>query len=173
MNLNGFPIERKKLAIEYFYNRIHKDADTGCWLWTGTLLPSGYGQFRFDKQSARAHRASYELLVGEIPDGLCMCHKCDVRRCCNPEHLFIGTRDDNMKDAASKGRLPSSTNHWTRLYPERMSLSQLTSGAKLSTDQVQQIKGLVCKRGDACLVAAQFGVSEAAVSRIVRGHAWK
>lgn len=79
-----------------------------CWLFTGSKI-RGYGQFHFNKKPTLAHRASYEIFVGKIPDGLWVCHKCDVRNCINPKHFFIGTRSDNMRDCVSKGRL-----YWQR-----------------------------------------------------------
>lgn len=76
---------------------------SGCWLFQGTSL-RGYGQFRYMGKTQLAHRASYMLFVGPIEPGLYVCHKCDVRSCINPDHLFLGTQSDNMKDCVSKGR---------------------------------------------------------------------
>ena len=89
----------------------------GCWLWKGAVRQhTGYGTLRLDPtHMVLAHRLSYELFVGDIPDGLHVCHHCDVRHCVNPAHLFTGTRSDNMKDAYDKGRLP----HMQRLHTFR------------------------------------------------------
>ena len=76
----------------------------GCWLWTGATASYGYGKMMLDGETVRAHRAAYLLLVGPIPDGLYVLHRCDVRRCVNPAHLFLGTPSDNTKDMLAKGR---------------------------------------------------------------------
>lgn len=76
----------------------------GCWEWQGWTA-HGYGYFRHDDGTDwRAHRASYSLLVGPIPEGFCVLHSCDNRRCVNPEHLWVGTASDNMRDCVQKGR---------------------------------------------------------------------
>lgn len=80
-----------------------------CWPWTGTRNDLGYGILRVTGKNVRAHRFAYELASGRpIPVGLEVCHRCDNPPCCNPAHLFLGTQGDNVRDAASKGRLKSS-----------------------------------------------------------------
>lgn len=88
--------------MKTFWDYVNKTES--CWLWTGRLSISGYGQFRQNKRFHRAHRVAWEITNGAIPDGLCVCHKCDVRHCVNPEHLFIGTCQDNANDRVAKGR---------------------------------------------------------------------
>lgn len=78
-------------------SRVEYDTNGGCWLWP---VSAGYGQFK----GKRAHRLSYEAFKGPIPDGLFVCHKCDVPACCNPDHLFVGTASDNSLDMVKKGR---------------------------------------------------------------------
>ena len=76
---------------------------TGCWQWLGATH-AGYGVFGFNRQMMRAHRVSYELYVGPIPPGLSVLHRCDNPPCTNPDHLFVGTQLDNMRDMCAKGR---------------------------------------------------------------------
>lgn len=77
----------------------------GCWLWTASTNHWGYGQLSCPGRSyLRAHRLSYEMHVGPIPDGLFVCHRCDVPACVRPDHLFLGTPKDNVDDMVAKGR---------------------------------------------------------------------
>lgn len=81
---------------------------TGCWDWHGYTNTQGYARVFTAGKLKRVHRMIYELFVGEIPEGLFVCHHCDNPRCINPEHLFIGTHQDNMNDMRRKGRLVAS-----------------------------------------------------------------
>ena len=78
--------------------------ESGCWLWTGYSRRDGYGYIAHNKRAIGAHRASWIIYRGDIPEGLHVCHTCDVRDCVNPDHLFLGTASDNMQDCVRKGR---------------------------------------------------------------------
>jgi len=78
--------------------------ESGCWIWMGSTTQKGYGDIKYDKKHHRAHRLSYELHNGAIEDGLMVCHSCDTPSCINPEHLFMGTAQDNTDDMVKKGR---------------------------------------------------------------------
>jgi hypothetical protein len=83
--------------------------ENDCHVWTAGKTAAGYGEINFDGETKLAHRVAYELLVGPIPDGLLVCHRCDNPSCVNPKHFFLGSSDDNAKDMARKGRGRKST----------------------------------------------------------------
>lgn len=100
---NGKAIDR----VESFWMKVHKKSDNECWEWTASVGSPGYGQLWMGDTYIGAHRFSYELHIGKIPDGLWVLHKCDNRKCVNPNHLFLGTQQDNETDKVSKGRQAS------------------------------------------------------------------
>lgn len=124
------------------------DTNGGCWLWTGALR-QGYGRARPDS----AHRASYRHFIGE-PGRLFVCHKCDIRICVNPYHLFLGTSAQNTADRDAKGR---------------QSKGEGRPGAKLTEAAVKEIKA---SREPGVTLAARFGVTTAAISLVRRGKNW-
>lgn len=132
-----------------------------CWPWTGFTRETGYAVIGINRKEYRAHRVSYFLENGRIDDDRLVLHRCDLRSCVNPAHLFLGTPKDNSQDAVRKGRN-------TRLYGERNGKAKLTRG------EVLRIRRM-CKTCMTCqkTVARLFGVSEAAVSYIVNGGRWQ
>jgi len=87
---------------ERFWSKVDKSGD--CWVWTAATFKGGYGQFRASKTRVSAHRFSYELVKGPIPDGMGVCHTCDNPPCVNPDHLFAGDQGVNLRDCTDKGR---------------------------------------------------------------------
>lgn len=139
---------------ELFLRKVEKSP--GCWLWKGSVNAHGYGNFTLNKQYVAAHRGAYLLLVGEIPVGMSVLHKCDNRKCVNPEHLFLGTQKDNIQDAISKNRFK-----WN------------LKGYPLSKEVVYQIKEHLIKGIPQLEIAQIFKVARSTVSAINTGQNWK
>lgn len=144
--------------LERFESQINKIVG-GCWLWTGELSPSGYGILRMGGSSLPTHRISFEIYKDQIPQGLCVCHACDVRACVNPDHLWLGTQTENIEDATKKGR---------------MNRGEDNARSKLTEDKVKDIIALY-KTGDysQAELGAQFGVNHSIISDIITGKKWK
>ena len=127
--------------------------DNGCHEWTGCLMPNGYGQFHKDGKTAYAHRIAYELAYG--PTDLHVLHKCDNRKCVNPEHLFSGTFEENMADMVSKNRQAHGDKNGRR---------------KLSSDEVRAIRSEIGSQRE---IAVKYGVTTSLVSMIRSGRIWR
>lgn len=128
----------------------------GCWLWQRGVDKDGYGQFYAEGKNIRAHRYSYKSYFGPIPEGMCVCHRCDTPRCVNPDHLFLGTSQENTADRHAKGRT-------TVLNGERHGASRLKS------EQVLEIRAM---RGSHREIANKFGISATTVYRIKKLINW-
>ena len=151
-----------KSPVEHrFWKRVNKTP--GCWLWTGHTNGDGYAQFCYkgNRRSSNASRYAYQLLVGEIPDGMDICHTCDNPACVRPDHLFPGTDLDNNRDKVNKNR---------------QAKGERNAGAVLTESQVLEIRRRYkpgCKVNGLKPLTIEFGISPAAVSRIVRGITWR
>lgn len=152
---------------ERFWSRVRKGKPDECWLWESCVDKDGYGlcscilKTGIRKRTLKAHRVSYYLEYRTIPEGLCVCHKCDTPRCVNPFHLFLGTHADNRHDMDAKGRgNPHSGNtHWQ---------------SKLTENQVHEIRFLRhIKKLSLKEIADFFGITYSNVGQIARGTAWK
>ncbi len=129
----------------------------GCWLWKCHCDKDGYGQINLSGQTIRAHRVSYEEFIGPIPDGKCVLHSCDVRRCVNPNHLFTGTQLENVQDMCRKGRFVAQ-------------IGEEHGRAKLSEVDIFNIRCNPLSQGK---IANQYGVSQSLISRIKNQHRWR
>jgi hypothetical protein len=153
--------------LERFERNYIPEPNSGCWLWLGNLTKSGYGQFRISptENSIPAHRAGYQLLKGDVPSELMVCHHCDVRCCVNPDHMFLGTAHDNMSDAAKKGRM-----NWKPGSTRALPFGEKHHKTTLTKDQVRYIYSSP-KTGRA--LAKEFNVSGNTISRIKLRQCWK
>lgn len=88
--------------MDRFWRKVNKTET--CWLWTGYIEKRGYGRFGYNYKTIEAHRMSWIIANGEIPEGMIICHECDNPSCVNPDHLFLGTHKDNTWDMVDKGR---------------------------------------------------------------------
>jgi hypothetical protein len=127
----------------------------GCWEWTGRLV-TGYGAIWLRGGHRKAHRISWEFANGPIPSGMFACHRCDNRRCVRPSHLFLGTHADNMADMARKGRANRMSR---RTHPN----------AKISPEQLVELRRLFAELTPTRTLAAKFGISVSRVTRLCSG----
>ncbi len=139
---------------ERFWRHVSPEPNSGCWLWDGPCDDFGYGRFRVGRAKKRVHRIAYEMLVGEVPDGLILRHRCDVPCCVNPAHLLTGTVADNNRDRSMRGRTCSG---------ERNPWSKLTLGDVRAIRQSAETHRAL---------GARFGVSHGVVGAIKRGEKW-
>lgn len=150
-----------------------KITESGCWIWMCGEDKDGYGQFSLQNKNIRAHRASWMVHVGDIPQGMCVMHRCDIPACINPHHLRLGTNAENTKDKMDKGRhRPASGDaHYLRRKPDARAGDKSPS-AKLSSAQTEQVKKLLGVKPQT-EIAKMFGVSRTCISAISTGRNWK
>lgn len=150
---------------ERFYKWVHKTES--CWLWTGRTKSHGYAAFRINGRLWRAHRFAWTLASNQdIPAGMVICHRCDNPKCVNPEHLFLGTQADNIRDTVSKGRARGNSNP----NPAR---GAAHGQSKLTANQVSEIRHAHENGALQVQLAAIYGVSQSTISDIVRRKKWK
>lgn len=153
-------IARKRLAeVKKLLSAKSRLGDNGCIIWTGYTQPNGYGWLNVGDVHMAAHRAALILSGVEVPAGMDVCHRCDVRNCINPAHLYAGTRRQNMADCTARKRhnKPRGAAHW---------------GAKLSDNAVRSIRERRLTGETVTSIAASFNISHATVSRIAR-RVWR
>lgn len=146
---------------EDIWKSVNKKGDDGCWEWVGYKNKDGYGRMKVDYKMYHVHRIVYELTYGPIPDGLLICHRCNNRSCCNPNHLYLGTQKDNMEQCVFEGRLKTS-------FGEKHGQS------KLNEKDVKKIKELYNTKNysQRCL-GKLFNISHSEISRIINNQVWK
>lgn len=175
------PFQYTPVQIARFWSKVNTTAE--CWTWHGARNIQGYGQFSVEGRMRLAHRVSEEMARGALPSGLCVLHHCDNPPCVRPDHLFRGTRADNMRDMVAKGRyygwttpdrVPHGDNHYSRRSPEAMSRGEHHYGAKLTEADVQSIRLRYAKGGiTQKTLAAEYGVGRVAILKVIHRYNWK
>ncbi len=145
---------------ERFWAKVDRSGD--CWEWTASIDEFGYGYFRVGDNMSRAHRVSADIAGMEIPAGMCVLHTCDKPPCVRPDHLFVGSRDDNAKDRNKKKRQSSGLSH--------SAACRGSSRSVLSDSDILEIRGLCGKGAMQKDIASEYGVSSSLVSLINVGH---
>lgn len=152
--------------MDRLYSHVCIDSVSGCWEWNGTRR-NGYGRLivgsRTDgtRKSESAHRLSYKINFGVIPDGMEVCHKCDNPACINPQHLFVGTRQDNVLDREQKGRNVVHT-------------GEEKTNSKLTRKSVKDARWEYAhKRTSYQTLANRYGVSKRTIMNAIKGVTWK
>lgn len=140
-----------------------RTSESGCWEFTGGRAAKGYGViYSHDhRRNIPAHRASWYVHRGDIPSGMFVCHKCDNPPCVNPDHLFVGTPADNVRDMVRKNRHPPQCRG-----PNKFA-------AKLDEDQVREIRRRASAGDHPRKLAAEFGVHVVNIRHIIKGRTWK
>jgi DNA-binding XRE family transcriptional regulator len=147
-----------EVAVSRFWDKVDKDEPGDCWEWTASVGSHGYGQIWDGFTNWLAHRFSYHIHHGPIPDGLFVCHHCDNKRCVNPDHLFLGTTDENMADAVRKGRMESGEDRYN---------------SKLTEPEVLEIVARHDAGESQSALAEDYGVSRGTINSIVAGYSWR
>jgi hypothetical protein len=174
-----------------FWSKVYKRGPEECWLWGAGRSGDGYGASVAlgREQQTGSHRVAWMIENGPIPNGLCVCHRCDTPLCCNPRHLFLGSSSDNTADRHSKGRDARGDKSGLRLHPERAArgdrngsrlhpeclnppIGERSGHAKLSCLDVVAIRHLIASGYETKYVARTFGISDSEASRIYLRTRW-
>lgn len=168
-----------------FWAKVNKDGPTQphmespCWIWMAYKNNYGYGQFGVGDKILSAHRIVWTLAHCPIPNdnnshGICVLHRCDVTSCVNPDHLFLGTQIDNIRDRDSKGRgnHTRGEKHHMRIHPEK-ARGEANGRAKLTIEQIIDIRTIYAAGGTTQRhLATQFDISEPTINQIIRRKKW-
>lgn len=153
--------QKTMTLTERLKSKMSLPTNSGCIEWMGAIATSGYGAINICESGSKykhntvynAHRISYELFIGVIPDGLLVLHKCDNRKCVNPDHLFVGNQKENMSDMITKGRAIHI--------------------GKLNADKVKEIKERIRNGSKNADIAREFTITQQTICDIKKGRSWR
>jgi hypothetical protein len=152
------------MTREEFLNFVSVHGDNDCWPWLGNQNGKGYGRVEYDGKLQQAHRVSWQIHHGPIPNGFNVLHTCDNTICVNQKHLFLGTQQDNVDDMIAKSRDNFGGN--------RPQIGSEHHNAQLNEDKVREIKRLLEEGHRHKDIAEWFEVSRQAITNISTGHRW-
>ncbi len=164
------------MKSDKFWEKVTLGAESECWQWTGARFHFGHGVVYVvgRKSPDRAHRVAWTLTHGPIPEKMCVLHRCDNPPCCNPAHLFLGTKSDNSKDRDTKGRQASGARSGRYTKPESNVIGARNGRALLTEIAVKNIRLLRNDFGATLLsLAKQFGVSTSVIHRVASRQSWR
>lgn len=174
-------------VLERFFEKINKNGPviyphlTPCWEWLGSIDIGGYGYFgigsrKTEQRTVKAHKFMWQLYNIAIPEGLFVLHRCDNRKCVNPDHLWLGTHQDNMDDMVAKGRQVHGERRVAiakSIPPEKRARGEDLPNHKLTWDQVEEIRKKYMAGATRAALGRGYGVSATSIFHIVHNNKWK
>lgn len=166
-----FPCTRE--IAKRFWSKVSKGANADCWPWLAYRDKDGYGQFWLNGTNVRATAVALLLVGRPLKNGECGLHTCDNPSCCNPFHLFAGTREDNVADRESKGRTAKGDSHGCRKHPETIRKGERHHFSKLTPEIVRLCRYLYLSgKGTLHGLARQYNVAYPVMRSAVSGKTW-
>ncbi len=160
-------------VLRRFHNKFKKGSPNKCWIWRASFFNTGYGAFSYLGRNHGAHRIAYFFHYKIDPSDKYVCHSCDNTKCVNPHHLFLGTPADNWNDARQKGKIRKGKKHYARTNPELLARGVEHGNAKLTEQDVINIRNESAVGSSEQKLADKYGVSSTAIRYIVIHRNWK
>jgi HNH endonuclease len=152
--------------LDRFWNKVNKTSD--CWIWTASRNKKKYGCFKLKGKTELAHRISWEIHNGTIPDGMSVCHHCDNPPCVRPDHLFLGTNKDNVNDRISKKRFVDF--NWLKPYQQAGEKNPSSKLCQIDVDSIRKLysDGLMTRKE----LGLRYNVTRCCIDNIINKKSW-